>query len=152
MAIGLHNLGNKNKSKKRVGRGNGSGRGTYSARGMKGQRSRSGGKKGLKYKGLKKTLLGLPKFKGMLPRNAKNQIVLTSLLEKHFEADSQITPGTLKEKRLIDNLSEPVKILFDKEVSKVFEVFDCALSSKAKLTIEKAGGTIVNIAEKESVK
>ena len=55
--LGLHNLkvspGSKTR-KRRVGRGNASGKGNYSGRGMKGQRARSGGKAGLKLKGIKK--------------------------------------------------------------------------------------------------
>ncbi len=52
------------KKKKRVGRGNSSGHGTYSGRGIKGQRSRSGGKKGLKLKGLKVFISQVKKAKG----------------------------------------------------------------------------------------
>ena len=55
----LHNLKSKKgvrKKKRRLGRGNSSGRGTYCGRGQKGQRSRSGGKKGLKLKGFKQSL------------------------------------------------------------------------------------------------
>jgi large subunit ribosomal protein L15 len=66
MTINLSELrSSKNqKKRKRVGRGNGSGRGTYSGRGQKGQRSRSGGKKGLKVKGLKTFIAQTPKRKG----------------------------------------------------------------------------------------
>jgi ribosomal protein L15 len=88
--------------------------------------------------------MGLPKFKGMLPRNAKNQVVLTSTLEKNFDANAKINPGTLKDLGLIEKVAKPVKILFDKEVSKPFEVFACTISVKAKQTIEKAGGKAVN--------
>jgi len=151
MSIGLNNLGDKKVSKRRIGRGNGSGRGTYSTRGLKGQKSRSGSRKGLKLKGFKKTLMSLPKFKGMLPRNPKNQVVLTSVLEKHFEINAKVTPGSLLEKKLIRNLEQPVKVLFDKDVTKAFEVFDCVLSAKARATVEKAGGKIVEV-EKEAAK
>ncbi len=62
----LHNL---KKSKgitksKRLGRGNSSGVGTYSTRGMKGQRSRSGGKSGLIARSINSYLLRIPKVKG----------------------------------------------------------------------------------------
>ncbi len=50
--------------KKRVGRGNASGKGSYSGRGLKGQRSRSGGKKGLKLRGLRRLSKRLPKLRG----------------------------------------------------------------------------------------
>lgn len=61
----------KHKRVRRVGRGNASGNGTTAGRGTKGQRARTGGKKGLKYKGLRSTLLKLPKFKGMKPKTKK---------------------------------------------------------------------------------
>ncbi len=51
--------------RKRVGRGNASGHGTYSGRGIKGQRSRSGGKKGLKLKGLRHNIKNFPKLRGL---------------------------------------------------------------------------------------
>ncbi len=149
MSISLHNLSNKHRKARRIGRGCGSGRGTYSTRGLKGQKARSGSRKGLKLKGFKKTLMSLPKFKGMLPRNPKNQVVLTSTLEKRFETNSKINPGTLKDLGLIDSATRPVKILFDKEVSKVFEVFECTISGKAKETVEKAGGKVLNSTEEE---
>jgi len=150
--LALHNLGAKKKVKRRIGRGLGSGRGTYSTRGMKGQRSRSGGKKGLKLKGLRRTLLSSPKFKGMLPRYPSNQPVKISLLEKHFEPNAKITPGVLYEKKLISNLKTPVKILADKEITKPFEVFGCRISKKAEGFLTKAGGKIVEMEDAKAEK
>jgi len=65
--IGLHSIHPGPRSKKtrtRIGRGNGSGIGTYSGRGIKGQRARSGGKSGLTARAMKPYLLRIPKSRG----------------------------------------------------------------------------------------
>ena len=74
----LHNLKRFAKSKKakeRIGRGNASGHGTYATRGLKGQKSRTGGRKGLIKKGLKTTLQRLPKNKGFKSLKLKEEII-----------------------------------------------------------------------------
>ena len=147
MAITLDNLTSKKKSRKRLGRGNSSGRGTYCTRGLKGQRARSGGKKGLKLKGFKQNLLNLPKYKGTKSIRPNNQVVKLSEIEKEYKKDEQVTPGTLLEKGLISNIKKPVKILSVGKLSKSVEIFDCLLSAKAKELVEKAGGKI-NIVKK----
>lgn len=148
MSLTLSNLGNKNKSRKRLGRGNASGRGTYSTRGMKGQRSRSGGKGGLKLKGFKQNLLNLPKFKGMKSYRPNNQVVKLTQLVKLFDNEAKITPGTLQEKGIIDKASKPAKILLDNKelkLTKKFEIVGVLVSKSAKDVLEKAGSTIVDL-------
>lgn len=150
MTIQLHNLQVKNKSKKRVGRGNASGHGTYSCRGMKGQRSRSGGKGGLKLRGFKQNLLNAPKFKGIKSIRPNNQVVKLSTLEKNFN-DEVVNPITLLEKKLISSSDKPVKILTfskDDKITKKFDIQGCLLSQRAKDIIEKAGGKITEVTEK----
>ena len=62
MLITLHNLpALQGRKKKRVGRGPGSGRGTYSGRGIKGQKARTGGRVGLRRKGVKQFITKLKK-------------------------------------------------------------------------------------------
>jgi len=58
------------KKRKRVGRGNSSGHGTYSTRGLKGQKSRSG-VSGLKRLGMRQVLLRTPKYKGFKSKLVK---------------------------------------------------------------------------------
>lgn len=148
MSLTLSNLGNKNKSRKRLGRGNASGRGTYCTRGLKGQRSRSGGKGGLKLKGFKQNLLNLPKFKGMKSYRANNQVVKLSQLVEVFETEAKITPGTLQEKGIIDKASKPAKILVDKadiKITKKFEIVGILVSKKAREVLEKTGTKIVDL-------
>lgn len=148
MAITLSNLGNKKKFKKRVGRGNASGHGTYSSRGLKGQRARSGGKGGLKLKGFKQNLLNLPKFKGMKSKKPKNQIVKISDLVRLFNDGDKINPGTLYEAKLIEKIDMPVKILLDKtdiELNKKYEIINVLLSSKVRSILEKNGSKVVEM-------
>ena len=153
MTLSLSNIKNRKRKKKRLGRGLGSGHGTYSTRGQKGQRARSGGKGGLKLKGFKQNLLNMPKYKGMKSPRPKAQIILISTLEKNYQDGDKVTPGSLKEKGLIKFIEKPVKILSkssgDKLTKKV-EIFDCAASASAKGLIEKAGGQIVSSEEKKA--
>lgn len=111
MELSLHNLKGTNKKKKRVGRGNASGRGTYSTRGIKGQRSRSGGKGGLKRLGLRQMLFATPKIRGFKSAKPKNQVVNLSSLNASFKEGDDINPKTLLKAKLINNIKLPIKIL-----------------------------------------
>ncbi|MEA2064789.1 MAG: 50S ribosomal protein L15 [Patescibacteria group bacterium] len=116
MELSLHNLKGTNKKKKRVGRGNASGHGTYSTRGIKGQRSRSGGKGGLKRLGLRQVLLATPKKKGFKSVKLKNQVVNLSNLNKFFKDGGDVNPTTLLKAKLINSIKSPIKILGDGEL------------------------------------
>lgn len=98
------------KKKKRVGRGNASGHGTYSTRGLKGQKSRSG-VSGLKKLGMKKNLLKIPKLRGFKSKNPKNQIVSVKMLNANFKNQDTVSPETLLEKKLILSKTAPIKVL-----------------------------------------
>jgi large subunit ribosomal protein L15 len=135
------------KRKKRVGRGNSSGHGTYSGRGQKGQRSRAGGRKGLKLKGLKPIIKRIPKlggFKSIRPR--KYYPLNLSLLEKLArEGNVQIKPLLLLKKGIIRNPKEQIKILGRGKITKKITVYAHAFSKSAETAIKKAGGAIVKI-------
>ncbi len=96
--------------KKRVGRGNASGHGTYSTRGLKGQKSRSG-VSNLKRLGMKKQLLQIPKVRGFKSARPKNQVVSVRLINKNFKDEELVNPESLFAKNLIARLHLPVKIL-----------------------------------------
>ncbi len=98
------------KKRKRVGRGNSSGHGTYSTRGLKGQKSRSG-VSNLKRLGMKKQLLQTPKSRGFRSLTLKNQVVGISAINKNFKDGDTINPSTLFAKGLVSSEKEPVKIL-----------------------------------------
>ncbi len=144
MALSLHTLHPKNGSRKssvRVGRGL-SKKGTYSGRGAKGQRSRSGGKSGLRLKGLRMVMLRIPKRRGFTSLAQVCQVVNIGSLAKVFTEGQMVTPRTLKEKKLISSSSRPVKILGKGILNIKVAVKECRLSAEAKAKIEKAGGSV----------
>ncbi|MFA5184374.1 MAG: 50S ribosomal protein L15 [Patescibacteria group bacterium] len=98
------------KKNKRVGRGNASGHGTYSTRGLKGQKSRSG-VSGLKRLGLKKQLLQIPKSRGFKSLNPKNQVVSVKAINNNFKDGETVSPDSLMAKRLVSSAAKPIKIL-----------------------------------------
>ena len=113
MPLSLHTIGpNKGatKKRKRVGRGNSSGHGTYSGRGQKGQKSRSG-VSGLKRLGMKKQLLQIPKARGFNSGKPANQVVSLEQINNNFKDGAVITPKLLLAKKLIGTIKLPIKIL-----------------------------------------
>jgi large subunit ribosomal protein L15 len=132
------------KRKKRIGRGNASGHGSYSTRGLKGQRSRTGGSNKLKRLGFKKILAATPKMRGFKSDKPKNQVVNIKDLNRHFSAGAKINaPGLLKA-GLIRTIIKPVKILGQGELRlKNLEFEGIKLSDSAKLQIEKMGGKMI---------
>jgi large subunit ribosomal protein L15 len=134
------------KSKKRVGRGGK--KGTYSGRGMKGQKSRSGNnyepiirpliKRYHKLKGSSYTSQGKLKIETW---------VNLSTIEIHFEADEVVSPQTLKEKSLITTYHKKfpkVKILARGDLTKALKFEKCCFSESAREKILKAGGSITD--------
>jgi large subunit ribosomal protein L15 len=112
---------------KRVGRGNASGHGTYSTRGLKGQKSRSG-VSNLKRLGMRKELLAIPKVRGFKSHKPKNQIVSVKAINSHFVDNEIVNPTTLFAKKLISSASLPVKILGKEKLT-------------VKVTFEKVGSS-----------
>ena len=113
MPLSLHNISpNKGatKKRKRVGRGNSSGHGTYSGRGQKGQKSRSG-VTGLKRLGMKKQLLQIPKTRGFKSGKPANQVISLDQISNNFKDGAIITPKSLLTRKLIGTMKLPVKIL-----------------------------------------
>jgi len=146
MALKLHNLkpakGAKQK-KKRLGRGNASGAGNYSGRGMKGQRSRSGGKGSLKLRGMKANIQSLPKLGGFNSLNPKLQVVNLVTLEKNFKDGDLVNLKTLKEKNIISKKNLGVKILGNGKLSKKLTIKVNQASEPAALAIKQAGGKLI---------
>lgn len=131
------------KKRKRVGRGDSSGHGTYSGRGQKGQKSRSGGRKGLKRKGMKQILLKTPKMRGFRSFYNKNKIVKISNINAHFKDGNEVTLQSLLKLGLIDTIKAPVKILGSGELKiKNLEFRDIKLSKSVEEQIKKMGGNI----------
>jgi large subunit ribosomal protein L15 len=130
------------KKRKRIGRGNASGHGTYSGRGLKGQKSRSGGKSGLKRKGMKQMLLQTPKLRGFKSGKPKNQVANLTDLNYAFKDGALVNPQSLLKAGLIDNASAPIKILGNGELKiKKLRFSNVKVSESVKTQIEKTGGT-----------
>jgi len=142
----------KNKSKKRIGRGGA--RGTYSGKGLKGQKSRAGHRIRPEIRDIIKKL---PKKRGYsMPQiQKKPDTVNVGVLDKFFGDSETITPKLLAEKKIIKRLGgklPKVKILGSGDVSKKLLVKDCQISDSAKKKIEKAGGSIKLKTKNEKVK
>lgn len=144
MTLGLHNLtrnSGRSKKAKRLGRGWGSGKGKTSGKGIKGQKARSGGGKGLKLFGMRAALLSMPKlstFKSMYP---KLEVVTLTMLEKAFKNGDKVTPSVLKQKGLISTVKHDIKVVHNGELTKKLTVIVHKISAQAKESITKAGGS-----------
>ena len=130
------------KKSQRVGRGGK--RGTYSGRGIKGQRSRAGRKLRPEWRDVLKRI---PKLRGYRFKSIKTRPAVLSLadLNKNFKENEMITAGALLNKGLIGKIKgrmPEVKILGSGELSKKFDLKGIAVSAAAKAKIEKAGGKI----------
>jgi large subunit ribosomal protein L15 len=139
------------KARKRVGRGMGSGKGRYSGRGIKGQKSRAGShtmRPGFEG-GQMPIYMRLPKQPGSTSKDAmpvgphRTSTVPVNLrdLERVFDEGAEVTLEALVEKGLIKNTRTDVKILGDGEVKKKLSVTAHLFSASAREKIEKAGGT-----------
>jgi len=155
MTVELSNLKPNPESKsrrKRVGRGNSaSDPGNYCGRGLKGQRSRSGGKKGLKLRGLRNILKSFPKVKGFKPKPLSFEIINLSTIEKLFKDSEVIDINRLLQVNLIKDKRKKVKILSRGKLTKKFTVKAHAFSKNAEELIKKAGGKAVIINQKSKI-
>lgn len=135
------------KNRKRVGRGDGSGRGTYCGRGIKGQKSRSGSNKMRPgFEGGQLPLMKrLPQKRGFtnIFRTEYNLVNIDRL--NKFEAGSEVTPEKLVATGVIKSLRQPVKILGNGELKHSLSVKANKFSASAKAKIEAAGGKVEEI-------
>jgi large subunit ribosomal protein L15 len=128
--------------KKRIGRGGK--RGTYSGKGIKGQKSRAGAKMKPMVRDLLKRY---PKLRGHnFSPLSKSVGVNIAVLDKVFEDGSVIEPKTLSLKGILGKgKKSAVKILGNGKTEKKFFVKGCMISKSAKEIIEKAGGKITEL-------
>jgi len=137
--------------RKRVGRGPGSGKGKFSGRGVKGQKSRAGSHKmraGFEG-GQMPIYMRIGKLRGSTSADAmpigpfRTSTVPVNVRDlSRFDAGDEVTPETLVEKRLIKNTKTDVKLLGVGEVSVKLTVRVHAISATAREKIEAAGGTV----------
>jgi large subunit ribosomal protein L15 len=137
--------------RKRVGRGPGSGKGKFSGRGIKGQKSRSGSHKmraGFEG-GQMPIYMRIGKLRGSTSKDAmpvgpfRTSTVPVNVRDLvRFEAGDEVTPETLVAKRLIKNTKTDVKLLGVGEVTMKLTVRVHGISAVAREKIEAAGGTV----------
>ena len=144
------------KERKRVGRGLGSGKGRYSGRGIKGQKSRAGShamRAGFEG-GQMPLAMRIPKLPGSTSKDAMpigpfrtySQPVNLKDLDR-FEAGEEVTPESLKAKGLIRSVRKDVKLLGVGELSKKLSISVHAASATAREKVEAAGGTLTLLKE-----
>jgi large subunit ribosomal protein L15 len=157
--LSLHTLkpAQPRKARKRVGRGLGSGKGRYSGRGIKGQKSRSGShsmRPGFEG-GQMPIYMRLGKQRGPYSKDAmpigphRTSTVPVNLrdLDRVFDDGAEVTLEALIEKGLIKNTKTDVKILGQGDLKKKLSVTAHAFSASAREKIEAAGGSATALRE-----
>jgi large subunit ribosomal protein L15 len=154
--VGLHSLKpapGSRKSRKRIGRGGGSGHGKTSGRGHKGAGARSGNKRKTGYEGgqnpihMRMGKLRGPNKKMSMPFEnfrTRTQPVNLSDLDARFKSGDQVNPESLRAAGLAKR-RDPVKILARGEIKKKLTVRAHGFSAAAEKKIEAAGGTVERI-------
>jgi large subunit ribosomal protein L15 len=139
------------KDRKRVGRGNSSGKGRYSGRGIKGQKSRAGSHKmraGFEG-GQMPIYMRLGKQRGATSKDAmpigpfrtSTAPVNVGALDR-FDDGAEVSPESLVEIGLLKNTKTDVKLLGNGELKKKLTVRVHAISATAREKVEQAGGTV----------
>lgn len=134
------------KPRRRVGRGDSSGHGSFAGRGMKGQKSRSGGNLRPNFEGgqlpLSKKLPFVRGFTNIF--RAEYSVVNIAALSK-FAPDSNVDPAALNGAGILRNLNKPVKVLGRGEIDIPLNVAAHKFSASARQKIQAAGGTITEL-------
>ena len=129
-------------SKKRIGRGQGSGQGKTAGRGHKGAKSRSGFKFKRGFEGGQMPLhRRVPKRGFHNPFRVEYEVVNLDAIGAKFDAGTVITPELLRERGLVAGGSRPVKVLARGDVGKALTVRAHKFSGKAAEKIAAAGGS-----------
>ncbi len=137
--------------KKRIGRGNSSGHGTYSTRGIKGQQSRSGPDLRIGFEGGQNPLVrALSRKRGFNNRfRIEYEAINVSDLAR-LAAGSTATPESLRAAGIVKSARKPVKILGNGEIGVALTVQAEKFSATARSKIEAAGGSVVELSSTPS--
>lgn len=137
-------------TKKRLGRGIGSGKGKTAGRGTKGQNARSGGSVRPGFEGGQNPLMKrLPKTRGRKAAVKNYAVIHTDQLNR-FKSGSKVTKQQLSEAGLIPSPKSKVKLLLRGDVKKAVEVETDNASQAAEAAIASAGGSIKQARAKDS--
>lgn len=149
MTLSLSNLKPYRRSiqrRKIVGRGLGTGHGTYSGRGIKGQKARSGGKIPATFEGGRMPLQRqMPKKRGFRSLHIKPTTLDLTTLNKFFKTGDTINPKVLFNKGILKSSNVEVKILGSGELTFALNLEKVLVSEVARTKIEKAGGKVIGI-------
>ena len=140
----LSSAGSKTRKRKRIGRGDASGNGSYSGKGMKGQKSRSGGGVRPGFEGGQLPLIKrLPSLRGFtnIFKTQYHAVNLDTIL-KMYPNGGDVSPGTLVETGGLKDQKLPLKVLGRGEINVNLKVSAHKFTKSAKEKIETAGGTI----------
>jgi large subunit ribosomal protein L15 len=138
----LHPAPGAKRTRKRVGRGPGSGSGKTAGRGSKGQKSRSGYSRRYGFEGGQMPLVRrIPKRGFTNIFRVEFQVVNFRDLERVFSEGDTVSPEVLVEKGLVRGGKRPIKVLADGDLSKKLIVQAHKFSGSARAGIEKAGGS-----------
>jgi len=149
MAMRLHNLQPRPGAKhrvKRLGCGTSSGHGKTSTRGGKGQTARSGGSIRLGFEGGQMPLIRRIPKRGFNNKAFRVRVLAINVGDLDgFEAGTTVTPALLRERGLLKERAEGVKILGDGELKTKLTVQAQRFSATARAKITQAGGTCVEL-------
>lgn len=130
------------RGRKRVGRGDGSGHGSYSGKGQKGQKARSGGGPRPGFEGGQIPLVeALPSMRGFTNIFREEYCLVDLVRLARFAANTAVTPQLLVEVGLLKNLKRPVKVLGRGELNVPLSVEAHKFSKSAREKIEAVGGS-----------
>jgi len=134
------------KDRKRVGRGNASGHGTYSCRGLKGQKARAGCNIRPGFEGGQLPIIKrLPRKRGFtnIFKIEYNLVNIEAL--NIFEPNTEVTIELLYQSRLVKTLAKPVKVLGSGDIDKPLIISVNKYSESARIKVEAAGGRIEEV-------
>jgi large subunit ribosomal protein L15 len=134
-------------TRKRIGRGHGSGHGKTSGRGHKGAGSRSGNSRRAYFEGGQMSWTRRIPKRGFTNSAFKKRyhVVNISLLEERVEDGADVNVEVLAHLGLVRDAMLPLKILGDGEITKKFNVTAAKLSRSAVVKIEAAGGSVTEV-------
>lgn len=148
----IHRGIKKNKARKRLGRGIGSGQGKTAGRGHKGQWSHNGVSFLSIFQGGTMPLVRRIPKRGFNNRWAKSVLVVNvGDLSKAFKSGDAVTPEKLAAVNLAKGVYDELKILGDGEINKKLKISAHRFSASAKEKIEKAGGEAIVLPGKAPV-
>ena len=142
----------KNRKRKRIGRGPGSGHGKTAGRGHKGQGSRAGSSRKPTFQGGAMSLVRRIPKRGFNNRWGQTVVVVNvGEIDGAFEAGAEVTLEALAAKNLAKGRYDLVKVLGDGELTKKVKISAHRFSKSALEKIEKAGGEAITLPGKTPV-